>query len=122
MATKKQDEKQQDKEKLIKKEIEKLNQIFSSLPVGRKELATELINNAGFLSVTLKDLREKINKDGVKEKYKNGNNQYGYKDSTESKMYDRLICDYMKIIKQLNDMLPKNEEKPPKDEFDNFGE
>lgn len=110
-----------EKEKLINEECERLAKVYECLPENNKILAKRLIENAAFMHVTLEDLKTTINKEGVKEKYKNGNNQYGYKDSTEAKYYDKLVCDYSKIIKQLNDMLPK-EEKPKTDEFDGFGE
>lgn len=108
------------KEDLIQKEYERLLKLFEKLPKNRIELVKNLIKNAAFMSVTLQELTEVINENGVKEKYKNGNNQYGYKDSTENKTYDKMIKNYTNIIKQLNDMLPK-EENPKDDGFDSFG-
>ena len=70
--------------------------------------------------VTLKHLKESINKNGVKEKYVNGNNQYGYKDSVEAKTYNAMVKNYIVIIRQLNEELPKNKKINPEDEFDQF--
>ena len=108
------------KEELIEKEVERLEKLFEKLPENRKGLAKRLIENASFMSVTLDELKVTINKEGVKEKYKNGQNQYGYKDSTEAKYYDKLICNYSKVIKQLNDMLPKDEPPVKADDFEEF--
>ncbi len=113
--------KEKSKEALIKAENRKLIKIFKDLPENKMELAKRLIENAAFMSVTLKELTNTINLKGVKEKYKNGNNQYGYKDSTENKTYDKMIKNYTSVIKQLNDMLPKDADKSKDDGFDGFG-
>lgn len=110
------------KELKIEKERKRLEKLFIALPANKFELAKELIKNASFMSVTLQDLSDVINEKGIKEKYKNGENQYGYKDSTENKTYDKMIKNYLATIKQLNDMLPKDSSpKNPDDEFDSFG-
>ena len=83
-------------------------------------LLSNLIYEASFMFVTLKHLKEVINKKGVKEKYVNGNNQYGYKDSVEAKTYNAMIKNYISVVKQLNDELPKNKKLNPEDEFDQF--
>ena len=57
---------------------------------------------------------------GIKEEYKNGANQFGYKDSVEVKTYNAMIKNYMAVIKQLNDLLPNQNNL--KDEFDRFCE
>jgi predicted transcriptional regulator len=114
----------ENKEKLIKKEVLRLKKLFNDLPNTKKEVTKELIENAAFISVTLNELKDIMNKNGVKEEYKNGRNQYGYKDSVESKNYDRLIKNYMAIIKQLTDLLPKEDltRKEEVDEFDKFND
>ena len=78
-----------------------------------------LLKNAAFLSVTLEDLRQDINENGIKEQYQNGVNQAGFKDSVETKTYNSLLKTYISIIKQLSDMLPSGNENE-KDEFDKF--
>lgn len=109
------------KEDYINAEIRRLKRLFKKLPKNKLELAKGLIENAAFMYVTLKELTDTININGVKEQYKNGKNQYGYKDSTENKTYDKMIKNYNNTIKQLNDMLPKEFEKPKDDGFDSFG-
>lgn len=109
------------KQDLINEENVRLSELFKKLPPNKLELAKGLIENAAFMYVTLKELTEIINTNGVKEQYKNGKNQYGYKDSTENKTYDKMIKNYNNTIKQLNDMLPKESEKKKDDGFDSFG-
>ena len=53
--------------------------------------AENLIENASFMSVQLDELKEHITIFGVKESYMNGSNQFGYKESVESKTYNKLI-------------------------------
>lgn len=109
-----------DKNKEVKKEINRLKKLFKELPENKKKMTERLIENAGFMSITLEDLRKDIIKYGVKETYVNGKDQFGFKESIESKTYNNMIKNYMNIIKQLNDMLPQEKKIDEKDEFDRF--
>lgn len=111
-----------EREKEIKKQRKKLRSLFPDVDFKKdaNTLLSNLIDEASFMFVTLKYLKEFINKNGVKEKYVNGNNQYGYKDSVEAKTYNAMIKNYIAVIKQLNDELPKNKNINPEDEFDQF--
>ena len=111
-----------EREKEIKKQRKKLRSLFPDADFKKDDntLLSNLIDEASFMYVTLKHLKEVINKKGVKEKYVNGNNQFGYKDSVEAKTYNAMIKNYISIIKQLNDELPKNKKINPEDEFDQF--
>ena len=60
--------KEKNKEELIKLEYERLLKLFKKLPKNRLELVKRLIENAAFMSVTLQELTEIINENGVKEK------------------------------------------------------
>ena len=113
-------EERQDRTEIAKNEIERISKLFSTMTVEQKELVKPLIENAGFMSATLDELRHEINTKGVKEKYKNGANQYGYKDSVEVKTYNAMIKNYMAIIKQLSDLLPSSNKNDLQDEFDRF--
>lgn len=111
--------KKQNRTRYVKKEVERLNELFENIPTDQKELSKQLIENAGFMSATLEELRATINEKGVKEEYKNGQNQFGYKDSVEVKTYNSMIKNYMSVIKQLSDLLPNGNEEL-EDEFDRF--
>lgn len=108
--------------KEVNKQRNKLRKLFPDVDFkkGTSTLLSNLIDEASFMFVTLKHLKEFINKNGVKEKYVNGNNQYGYKDSVEAKTYNAMIKNYISVIKQLNEELPKNKKINPEDEFDQF--
>lgn len=109
-----------DKNKTVSKEINRLKKLFKDLDENKKKLAKNLIENAAFMSITLEDLKKDIIKYGIKETYVNGKDQFGFKESVESKTYNTMIKNYMNIIKQLNDMLPQEKKIDEKDEFDKF--
>ena len=106
----------------INKEIKRLKELFVNMDKNKLKLAEKLIENAAFMSVTLDELKEYIREHGVKEAYCNGENQYGYKESIESKNYNTMIKNYMNIIKQLNDMMPETQKVNEDDEFDKFND
>lgn len=89
-----------------KKKIEKLSKYFDSIPPGKKALAKRLIDRESFLLEQMIDLEAEIKENGIKETYQNGENQFGYKESTEYKCYVSLQKNYIQIIRQLTDLLP----------------
>lgn len=109
-----------EKNKRIKKETNRLKKLFTNLEENKKKIAEKLIENAAFMSITLEDLKKDIVKYGVKETYVNGKDQYGFKESVESKTYNTMIKNYMNIIKQLNDMAPEDKRINEDDEFKQF--
>lgn len=109
-----------EKNKRIKKETNRLKKLFTNLEENKKKISEKLIENAAFMSITLEDLKKDIVKYGVKETYVNGKDQYGFKESIESKTYNTMIKNYMNIIKQLNDMVPEDKRINEDDEFKQF--
>lgn len=109
-----------EKNQKIKKETQRLKKLFKELPDNKKKMAEKLIENASFMSITLDELKEDIKLYGVKETYVNGANQFGFKESIESKTYNTMVKNYMNIVKQLNDMLPEKKQINEDDEFDKF--
>lgn len=109
-----------EKNKKIRKETQKLKKLFKDLPDNKKKMAEKLIENASFMSITLDELKEDIKLYGVKETYVNGKDQFGFKESIESKTYNTMVKNYMNIIKQLNDMLPEKKKINEDDEFERF--
>lgn len=90
-----------------KKKIEKLEKYFDSVPPGKKALAKRLIDREAFLLDQLTQLETEIKENGIKETYQNGENQFGYKESTEYKCYVSFQKNYIQIIRQLTDLLPE---------------
>lgn len=105
----------------IKKEIKILTTVFQNLEESKLKLVKPLINEAAFQKVTLEETREIINRDGIIEEYQNGANQKGYKKSSAVEVYDRMIKTYTATIKQLCDLLPKDDmENSPLEELLKF--
>lgn len=111
-----------EKNKTIKKEANRLKKLFADLEENKNKLSKSLIENAAFMSITLEDLKKDIVKYGVKETYVNGKDQFGFKESIESKTYNTMIKNYMNIIKQLNDMMPEQKKIDVDDEFEKFND
>lgn len=106
------------KKRLVAKEKRRLKKIFDVLHENQKEANEELINNLAFTSVLLQELQEIILAEGVVEKYKNGENQYGYKESVASKAYNNNIKNLISMVRTLNSILPENKKIDPENEFD----
>lgn len=108
------------KDERIKKEIRKLNGLFKNIEPKLKKTVSSLIEKAAFMAVTLDDLQDHINENGVTEEYKNGENQYGTKKSPQVEIYNTMIKNYSSIMKQLTDLVPKEAPKEKEDDFDEF--
>jgi len=109
------------KEERIKKEIRRLRRIFKKMDDDTKKATQSLLENAAFMAITLEDLQEVINREGVISEYQNGANQWGTKKSPEAEVYNTMIKHYMSIIKQLTDLLPKDAEVVKEDDgFEDF--
>lgn len=102
----------------VKKEEKKLLKIFSGLTTLQLSANKELIHNIAFQQVTLRNLADNIAKYGVKEKYKNGANQWGWKDRTEVKTYNNMIKSYQACMKQMNDLLNEYSAQNENDSID----
>lgn len=100
------------KNKLIKKEITRLKRIFRDIEVDKIDTVISLVKNAAFMTVSLEDLQETINREGCVAEYQNGEHQWGTKKSPEVEIYNTMIKNHMIIIKQLTDLLPKSTQTP----------
>lgn len=110
-----------EKESEIKKEVRRLKQLFREIDENKKKLVYTTIEDVAFMTITMKDLRETIIREGTTATYKNGENQYGTKQSPEAQMYLQLSQKQTAAMKLLLDCLPKTEKsKGPVDDFDDF--
>lgn len=108
-----------EKQLRIKKEINRLKKLFKDIPKSTINKVSSLIENAAFMTITLEDLRNVINKDGTVIEYQNGENQWGTKKSPEVEIYNTMIKNHMGIMKQLTDLMP-GKPKPENTEEDEF--
>jgi hypothetical protein len=104
----------------INTEVKRLNTIFRGMSDKTKKLVKSLIENAAFMAVTIEDLQDYINKNGVTEEYQNGKNQYGLKKSSQVEIHITMTKNHTQIIKQLTELLPKEQPKQEGNEFEAF--
>lgn len=111
-----------EKVRRIKKEKARLQRLFKGIDENRKKLVLTTIEDVAFMTVTMQDLREVINRDGTTSEYRNGENQYGTKQSPEAQTYLQLSQKQTQAIKILVDCMPKVEKvrQEPEDDFDDF--
>ena len=95
-----------DNNERIEKKRTELMKSFATMPPEQLKVATDLIEQAAFLAVSLEDLAEIISKEGMTETYVNGQNQHGRKISSNAKMYSALIGKYSTIISKLLKIVP----------------
>ena len=110
----------EEKEKIKKKRIAEYNKIFKELSQEKKKLIRKSIEQAVHLEMQLDDLQIQLEKVGFVEEYCNGNNQFGKKESTESKAYNTLMKNYIAIIKVLLSELPQTKNEDDDEEFKKF--
>lgn len=101
----------------IDAEIERLTKLLSDVDAKSKKIVNSLISNAAFMAVTLDELQDTMNKEGVVSEYQNGENQWGTKKSPEVEIYNTMIKNHAAVMKQLTDLRPK---APPRSKDDGF--
>ena len=110
-----------DRVKRIKKEEALIKKLFGKIDEDRKKLVLTTIADVAFMTVTMQDLREVINREGTTAIYKNGENQYGTKQSPESQTYLQLSQKLTQAMKILVDCMPKPQRlEEPGDGFEDF--
>lgn len=94
------------KEKKIEDELNRISVFFEEVDTNKRSVISPLLQNAAFMKVTLEELQEIINAEGVTDHYQNGANQYGIKQSATLQSYNALIKNYASVVKTLAQMLP----------------
>lgn len=83
-----------------------LLEVFADLPEKQLRVASDLIDQAAFMAVTLEDLAVSISENGTVEEYTNGANQSGRKISSDAKLYSSLISKYTALVAKLLQLIP----------------
>lgn len=82
----------------------------------------DTIDDVAFMSITMQDLRENIIRDGTTVEYKNGENQYGTKQSPDAQLYLQFSQKQTQATKILQDCLPKTKAVEVVEKDDGFDE
>jgi hypothetical protein len=110
-----------EKTKRIKKEVGRLNKLFSNTDENKNKLVSTTIEDIAFMTITMQDLRESIIRSGTTVEYNNGGGQSGTKQSPDAQLYLQFSQKQTQAMKILTDCMPKPDKPIPKDDgFDNF--
>lgn len=107
-------------ENAIKRRIKELNAIFGNMDEDKKKVVGPLIDAAAHMESNLAKLDKDLLEVGFVEKYTNGENQSGKKESTESRAYSTMIKNYTGVIRTLLSCLPGTEQPQAEDALDQF--
>ena len=90
-------------------EIDRLTEIYKGLPPKQFALAQGLIAEAARLRVRCNALWEDLQDKGEVELFSQGDQEPYERERPASRIYTAANKSYQSIIKQLNDMIPKDE-------------
>ena len=90
-------------------EIDRLTEIYKGLPPKQFALAQGLIAEAARLRVRCNALWEDLQDKGEVELFAQGDQEPYERERPASRIYTAANKSYQSIIKQLNDMIPKDE-------------
>ena len=112
-----------EREKKIKLEVNKLKRMYRNTPIDvqrdLKKNLEGLIQDAAFIRITSDDVREDILTKGTSEKFVQGSQEYD-RERPAVKTYLSLTKQYAAIMKQLIDLLPKEQQEEKKSELLDF--
>lgn len=110
-----------EKNRRIEKEVRRLKRLFSKIDKNKKNLVFATIEDIAFLTITMQDLRDQIIREGTTVEYKNGENQYGTKQSPDAQLYLQMSQKQTQAMKILVECLPKTEKPVARDDgFEDF--
>ena len=103
----------------LTKEKKKLSAITKKMSPEQKIVTGPLIENIAFCVVQLDEVRALLNRDGFYERYKNGKNQFGNKETIASKQFVSLGKLHTVLLNRLKDFIPKDSNgTDPLDKFE----
>lgn len=100
------------KETKIKNEINRLNDIFKDISKDTIKLVDGLIKEAAYMRISLEIMKEDLDENGWNESFTQSPNTPAYeRERPTARQYINLNKSYQQIMKQLSDLLPKNDKK-----------
>lgn len=113
--------KEKTKEERIKAEKRRLDRIYKDIDGKKKDIVAGLIARAAHLRITLEDFAADLDENGYVEKFKQGEQEPYERKRPTADLYNTMNTSYLKAIKQLTDLLPKDvQTKEKEDDFDEF--
>ncbi|NMB34059.1 MAG: hypothetical protein GX992_07515 [Clostridium sp.] len=109
------------KDERIKKEERRLKRIYKNIDKDNKAIIDGLIQRAAYMRVTLEDWENDIDENGYVEMFTQSEKTDPYeRERPVARLYNTMNKNYQSIIKQLSDLIPKQEAKKDDDGFDAF--
>jgi hypothetical protein len=103
----------------VKKEKDRLLDLFKDLEPNKLQTCMALIDRAAFITISLQDLEAQLNETGWVEYYQNGETQSGWKKAAAADCHISLTKNLNTIIKQLLDLVPPAQKRCKLDELMN---
>lgn len=105
----------------ILKEDKRLRKIYKDIAADKKAIIDGLISRAAYMRITLEDYEEEINTNGYFELFTQSEKTEPYeRERPVARLYNTMNKNYQSIIRQLSDLLPKDNEVVEDDGFDKF--
>lgn len=114
-------ERKLEKEKKIKQEINRIKKNYKDLEKEKVKTLDGLLNDAGFLKVSLEEVREVLLKEGLTEVFEQGEQRFN-REKPEVKIYKDFLKLYANVMKQLIDLMPVDVKGMELDELAMFQE
>lgn len=113
--------KEMTKEERITREEKRLRKSYKDLPKDKMQVVEGLIRRAAFMRVTLEDMEKDLDENGFVEMFTQSEKTEPYeRERPVARLYNTMNKNYQSIIKQLTDLLPKEEVKDDDDGFESF--
>ena len=106
---------QLEKEKKIRAEKNRIAKIYKNINMDKDitKVLDGLISDAAFMRISLEEVKQKLIKEGLMEKFKNGSQEF-MREKPEAKLFLNFMKQYANTMKQLIDLMPvqvKDEEQ-----------
>lgn len=105
------------KDERIQKEERRLKRIYKNIDKDNKAIIDGLIRRAAYMRTTLEDWEEDIDDNGYYEMFTQSEKTDPYeRERPVARLYNTMNANYQKIIKQLSDLVPKQDMSKEKDD------
>lgn len=106
---------QLEKEKKIRAEKNRILKIYKDIKLDAKiiKVLEGLVSDAAFMRIAIEEIKEKLIKEGLMEKFVNGSQEF-MREKPEAKLFLNFMKQYANTMKQLIDLMPvqvKDEEQ-----------
>ena len=109
------------KDERISREEKRLRRIYRQVSKDNKAIIDGLIQRAAYMRITLEEWERDIDENGYYEMFTQSEKTDPYERARPvAQLYNTMNGNYQKIIKQLTDLIPKEEPKPKDDQFEDF--